>query len=150
MIWVWLLLQQVWTEKQWSPLSMRCFPEYKRWVPWRWGPHWAGRPLHGSPAPKRCPDRSCTVREGAGHCSLLDSQPRVQREGDDRLLDREGLLRGLRAKEDELEKRGLSWPSARHTAISTRFFSSLNCHLFSLTLTLPLGSCETWTRHLTC
>ena len=44
------------------------------------------------------------MREGAGHCSLLDSQPRAQKEGDDRLLDRDGLLRGLRAKEAELEK----------------------------------------------
>lgn len=147
MIWAWLLLQQVWTEKKWSLLSMRCFPEYKRWVPWRWGPHWAGRPLHGLPAPKRCPDHSCTAREGAGHCSLLDSQPTPQREGDDRLLDREDLSRGLRAKEAE----GDVFGHGLHNTAVNKFFSSLDYHLSSCHLfivTLPLGSCETFGKAL--
>lgn len=93
MIWIWLLLQQVWAENTASS-SMRCFPECKRWAPWQQGPHWAGRLLHGWQAPRRCPGRSCTAKEGAGHCSLLDSQPTRERR-DGRLLDREDLSRGL-------------------------------------------------------
>lgn len=117
MIWIWLLLQLVWAEKRKSS-SMQCFPGYKRWAPWRQGPRWAGRLLHGWQAPRRCPDRSCTAREGAGHCSLLDSQPTRERR-DDRLLDREVLSRGLSQSR---------FPWARHMTVHTNS-SSVNCRL---------------------
>ena len=100
---------------------------------------------HGSPAPKRCPDRSCTAREGAGHCSLLDSQPTPQKEGDERLLDREDLSRGLRAKEAEQERRCPSWPGARtgsrHKLLL--LFPELSLTILSFILPLPHDSCET-------
>lgn len=97
-----------------------------------------------------CPDCSCTAREGLAIAPcLIKPNSHRGKKGDDRLLDREDLSRGLRAKEAEQER---SCPSSQGPDTGSKhklFLRTVMYHPIISILLLDLVAVRCWARQLT-